>query len=248
MYIYKYLIAVFVTILLSVAVVSAEDDKKAEQSGEESHIRTVKEAQAEGNYVYIKIEDDGKDLWIASMPSLLKVKVEKGDQIEYMGGVAMKDFESKAMDMTFDSILFVSRIRVLKNDKGLVPDDDVHKVALDKERGSALFIEPKTDEIEKTADGKSIAEIFNEKSALKDTTVVLRGKVMKVSKNIMKKNWVTVKDGTGTAPEDKLIVLTTDNVYVNDILLFKGTIKTDVNLGSGYKYSILLDEANIISQ
>jgi len=71
----------------------------------------------------------------------------------------------------------------------------------------------------------------------------LRGKVIKVSRNILKKNWITLSDGTGTAPDDRIVAVTTDLVTPGDVATVTGTLKTNVNLGAGYKYKVLIDDA-----
>ena len=66
---------------------------------------------------------------------------------------------------------------------------------------------------------------------------------MKVSLDISGKNWITLQDGTGTAPNNKLIATTSEVVAVGDLVTVTGVVHTDVDLGSGYNYSVLLEEA-----
>ena len=65
---------------------------------------------------------------------------------------------------------------------------------------------------------------------------------MKVSKNILGKNWITLQDGTGTAPENKLLATSAELVEIGDMVTATGTVNTDVDLGSGYKYKVVLEE------
>ena len=66
---------------------------------------------------------------------------------------------------------------------------------------------------------------------------------MKVSLNIVGKNWITLQDGTGTAPDNRLIATSSEVVSVGDLVTVKGVVHTNVDLGSGYTYSVLLEEA-----
>ena len=66
---------------------------------------------------------------------------------------------------------------------------------------------------------------------------------MKVSKNVMGKNWITLQDGTGTAPNDRLIATSSEVVAVGDLVTVTGVVHTNVDLGSGYNYSVLIEEA-----
>ncbi len=225
---------------------SAEDVKDVKRPEEKSHIGTVTYTKDTGNYTYIKLDEQGKEVWLAT--STLKVSV--GDKVEYIGGLLMKDFHSKAMDKTFDFILLVTRVRILNEDslkdKQPIPSEDAkrpdeyHKNL--SENKSTLSI-PKSGEIEKAEDGKTIEEIFSERKQLKDKVVTVRAKVMKVSKNILGKNWVALQDGTGVLPDNRLIATTLESVNIGDIITAKGIIRTDVDIGTDYKYKVLLEDA-----
>lgn len=207
---------------------------------EQSHIGTVKSSQTAGKYTYLQLDVDGKEVWVATEPKYLKVDVAPGDKVEYLGGVSMDNFQSKALKKTFDTILLISRIRVLKNG---IPQDDYHKnAAADIKQITA----PQEGEIERAKDGKTIGELFSESEKLKDQEVVLRVKVMKLSKKVLKKNWMTLQDGTGTPPDNKLTATTTETATPGDIIIVKGKLKTNVEIGAGYKYKILLEDTTII--
>ena len=76
-------------------------------------------------------------------------------------------------------------------------------------------------------------------------TVQLRAQVVKVNSNIMGKTWVTLQDGTGAAPNDKLTVTTSDSVAVGDVVEVTGVCQKDVDLGYGYAYKLMLKEARL---
>jgi hypothetical protein len=92
---------------------------------------------------------------------------------------------------------------------------------------------------------KTVAEIVAGKTALKDKPVVLRGQVVKVNLGIMGKNWVHLRDGTGSAVDGShdILVTTQDTVAVGDVVTAKGTVRTDVTLGPGYAYVVLIEDA-----
>lgn len=214
---------------------SAEDVKDAERPEEESHIGTVTHTKHAGVYTYIKLDEQGKEVWLATFP----IKVSVGDKVEYIGGILMKDFHSKAMDMTFDFILLITQIRNL-NDNPLEDKQPEYHESL-SENKSTLSI-PKSGEIEKAEGDKTIEEIFSEREQLKDKEVTVRAKVMKVSKNILGKSWVALQDGTGVSPDNKLIATTLESVNIGDIITAKGIIRTDVDIGTNYKYKVLIED------
>jgi hypothetical protein len=66
---------------------------------------------------------------------------------------------------------------------------------------------------------------------------------MKVSQNIMGKNWITMQDGTGTEPDNRLVATSSELVSPGDLVIASGILKKDIDIGAGYKYKILLEEA-----
>jgi hypothetical protein len=64
-----------------------------------------------GGYTYLCLEKDGKKSW-AAVPA---TKVNLGDQVELQPGMAMRNFRSKTLDRTFDSIIFSQGIVPVKS-------------------------------------------------------------------------------------------------------------------------------------
>ncbi|MEF9425915.1 MAG: hypothetical protein L0956_01590, partial [Candidatus Mariimomonas ferrooxydans] len=94
------LASLFLILFFIVSVASAKDTKRPDEI---SYIGTVISTQTAGKYTYIKLDEQGKEVWLATLP----LNVSVGDKIEYMGGDVMKDFHSKGLDKTLDSIRFV---------------------------------------------------------------------------------------------------------------------------------------------
>ena len=197
---------------------------------------TVAETMTSGGYIYVRLEED--DAWLASTPMSLAV----GDKVEYSSGMIMENFTSSSLNRTFDSIRFVEKLQVAGQF-----DADAHTAAATSEMGgfakSATAEAPTVGEIAPLDGGKTIAEIYIELTQLKDQQVALRARVMKVSLGIVGKNWITLQDGTGTAPNNKLIATTSEVVAVGDLVTVEGVVNTNVDLGSGYNYSVLIEEA-----
>jgi hypothetical protein len=195
---------------------------------------TVTETLDAGGYVYMKLESGQ---WIAATP----FAVSKGDKVQYSDAMEMNDFHSKGLDKTFESILFASSA-------SLVGGDSADKsVAMPSGTGMPLKATesqaPEPGEIKPLADGKTIADMYAESGQLKDKVVSLRAKVTKMNRNIMGRNWITLKDGTGTEPGIKLVATSQEVVKVGDVVIAKGKISTDVDLGRGYFYEVMLEEA-----
>jgi hypothetical protein len=93
---------------------------------------------------------------------------------------------------------------------------------------------------------QTVAELYAGKDRLADTVVNVRGKVVKYNPQIMGKNWVHVQDGTGSSGTNDLMVTTAATTKVGDIVLVSGKITLNKDFGSGYKYALILEDANVV--
>ena len=72
---------------------------------------TVTQTMNSGGYTYVEAADDkGVKVWMA----LPETKVAKGDKIEYPEAPPMVNFQSKTLNKTFEKILFIPGIRIVK--------------------------------------------------------------------------------------------------------------------------------------
>ena len=199
---------------------------------------TVAETMTSGGYVYIKLEEQG--IWIAAN----SFAVSNGDQIQYGGGMEMNNFHSKSLDRTFESIYFVQNAsRVGGADvTGSSAMMQAHANTEMSAGRLASVAAPAAGEIEPLEGGKTIAAILAESAELNGQLVGLSARVIKINKAIMGKNWITLQDGTGTDPENKILATSQEVVSPGDVVVAKGTVVTDVDLGVGYKYKVLLEE------
>lgn len=96
-------------------------------------------------------------------------------------------------------------------------------------------------------DAKTVEEVVSGRAALKDRNVTIRGQVVKVSSGILGKNWLHLRDGSGSADKGThdIVVTTADTTAVGDVVSASGTVRTDVNLGSGYAYAVLVEGAKL---
>ena len=107
--------------------------------------------------------------------------------------------------------------------------------------------EPIKVEKAKGADAFSVSETYEKAGKLDKKTVVVRGKVVKVSKGIMGKNWVHLRDGSGDPAKgtNDLVATTQDLPKVGDVVTAKGTLYKDKDFGAGYKYQVIVEEATV---
>ncbi len=107
--------------------------------------------------------------------------------------------------------------------------------------------EPIKVEKAKGADAYTVSETYEKAGKLDKKTVVVRGKVVKVSKGIMGKNWVHLRDGSGDPGKgtNNLVVTTQDVPTVGDVVTAKGTLYKDKDFGAGYLYKVIVEEATV---
>jgi hypothetical protein len=104
--------------------------------------------------------------------------------------------------------------------------------------------------VEKAAgkDGRTVAEIYASKAALKGTGVVVRGRVVKWNPEILGRNWLHLRDGSGSSEgrDNDITVTTADTVGKGDIVVVRGTVALDRDFGAGYAYPVILEDATIV--
>jgi hypothetical protein len=95
--------------------------------------------------------------------------------------------------------------------------------------------------------GKTVAEVFAEKDALANTKVAVRGKVVKANANIMGKDWLHVRDGSGADGTNDLTVTTAlgTPAKAGDTVLVTGTVVLNKDFGMGYQYPVMLESADV---
>jgi hypothetical protein len=100
--------------------------------------------------------------------------------------------------------------------------------------------------IAKAEGGQTVAEVFAAKEQLEGETVVIRGKVVKVNADIMGKNWLHIRDGSGEEGTDDLTVTTTSVVpAVGDTVLVSGAVGLNRDFGMGYTYPVIVEDAQV---
>ena len=198
-----------------------------------SHKITVKEVLNANAYTYLLVTEGEKEYWIAVPKSDVKV----GKTYTYEGGMEMKKFESKDLKRTFDSVLFVEGIvdpnAPVITEKTIDPKTIINSTQLSK--GITL------------AKGAiSLHDLFSGRDKLEGKTVILTGKVIKFMPEIMNKNWIHLQDGTSYNGFNDITITSLEKVKVDAIVTLKGTVVLNKDLGSGYKYDILIEDAVVV--
>ncbi|MHC5144745.1 MAG: hypothetical protein ACYSOX_03835 [Planctomycetota bacterium] len=213
--------------------VEAEAAQPPQQTMPASGVHTVEVQEViQGNsYTYLNVKDEDSTSWIA----ISKSEMEVGETISYKNPLAMKNFTSKELERTFETIYFVGRVD--KESSSSVSEQNPQSPH------QKPAVETKEISIEPIEGGISIAELYSNRTAYANTVVRIKGQVTKVNLGIMGKNWIHLQDGTGNSGSNDLLVTTQETVALGDIVIFEGTIALNKDFGSGYSYEVLMEDA-----
>jgi hypothetical protein len=95
------------------------------------------------------------------------------------------------------------------------------------------------------ANAQTVAEIVAKRAELKDKAVLVRGRIVKFNPEIMGRNWVHLRDGSGSAADgsNDVLVTTKAPAKVGDVVTVQGIVRTDKDFGAGYAYQVLIEDA-----
>lgn len=190
-----------------------------------------------GPYTYLRLQTGQGQTW-AAVP---KTATQKGEQVTIQGPMIMTQFESRALDRTFDTIVFgtlagmgpaASEQQLLAAHSSNAKGGDVAVTPVPKATGPL---------------GHTVADVVTKRAEFADKPVAVRGTVVKFSAGIMDRNWLHLRDGSGSAAArtNDLLVTTQQTAAVGDVVLVQGTVRTNQDFGSGYSYDVLVEDATL---
>jgi hypothetical protein len=155
----------------------------------------------------------------------------------------MANFRSSALNRTFDHIVFGT---VTSRDAPAAASTDLGAMHAAAGKGAAP-VPPVKVEKAKGPNAQTVAGIVTGAASLKDKPVTVRGQVVKFNPDVMGKNWLHLRDGTGSATDgsNDVLVVTSGTAKPGEVVLVSGTVRTDRNFGSGYSYKVLVEDAKV---
>lgn len=190
---------------------------------------TVLESVDGGGYTYLKLDQNGKPLWIAVQQTTVAI----GQKVEFVEQMRMQNFTSKSLNRSFDELAFAG---LVGGQTMAAPVEPATETTAGNDGGGP---------VEKADGGYTVAEVFANRQALKGQTVKVRGRVVKVSRGILRRNWVHLQDGTGESGKDKIIFRSPNQIArVGSIITAEGRVETDLDFGYGYSYEVLVEDAS----
>jgi hypothetical protein len=230
----------------------------------------VREVIEVAQYTYLRLGTDQGEVWAA----VSKAAVAVDSDVTVEDPVRMEHFESATLKRTFDVIYFGSLPTSSAAGSGKLPpghpsidhgaSDPVGELppghpsvgsapAMSPPHGGPASATPTNgtaDVLVPRASGNNahtIGELFAQSAKLEGKVVRVRGQVAKVTAGVQGKNYLRLRDGSSTRPEERELVVTSQaEAKVGVVTTFEGTLRTQVDVGIGFRYPILLSDARPI--
>lgn len=201
----------------------------------EPHTVKVLETKNAGAYTYIKVKENKDNYWVAITKSNIKI----GQTITIHEQVWMKNFKSKALNKTFDKILFAQIPK-----KAISGSNNIHNIhgkMIKKKQDNQLKPNPTFNDGLIISNSKpiktTISNLYTQKEKYKNNNVEIQGDILQVSNKVMGNTWVKIYNG-----KDAVIFRSPnedEKVAIGDKVKVIGTINTNVDYGYGFKYEII---------
>ncbi len=210
-------------------------------------------------YSYLRLTTAQGEIW-AAVP---QTNVASGAEVTVENPMAMDGWESKTLNRKFEKLVFGTLAGQAPAGAapgaapagrpgmppGMPPGGAAPGLAAQHAAAATGPAEVREVKVDKAAgpDARTVAEIHAQRAQLKEKKVTVRGKVVKVSAGIMGRNWVHLRDGTGSQQKgtNDVTVTTGDTAAVGDVVVARGVVRTDKDFGAGYAYPVIVEEAKL---
>jgi hypothetical protein len=229
---------------------------------------TILETMDASEYTYMRLKTASGEIWTA----VNKAKVKKGDAVTVTNAMVMDGFKSTTLNRTFDHILFgvlggpgsaspaagaaatapAAALPMVSDHPptaGTTGGETPQQMAA--QHGQAAGGPPDAPDVKvpkaEGANAKTVAELYAQRAALKGKEVTVQAKVVKVTSGVMGRNWLHVRDGSGskTAKTNDLTVTSEGNAKVGDVVTVTGLVSVDKDFGAGYAYPVIIESAKL---
>lgn len=214
---------------------SVDDDAAADELAIAGDVRETFDV---AEYTYLRLATPSGETWAA----VSKTPVNLGSRVRVAGATRMENFASATLKRTFPEIYFGT----LRESDGVLPPG--HPVLAPQGSphaptavSAAAELRPIKVPRAPGQAGHTIAELFAQQGGLQDRRVRVRGQVTKVTAGVLGKNFIHLRDGSDA--EHDLVVTTRAETQVGELVTLEGSLRLNVDLGIGYKFVLLLEDA-----
>ncbi|MCP4553395.1 MAG: hypothetical protein GY834_15445 [Bacteroidetes bacterium] len=201
------------------------------------HKANVEEVVQTSMYTYLRVTENDGESWVA----ISRKDIEIGQTVYFKDGLAMRDFQSKELNKTFDLVYFLQEI-FFEPSAPIMP---THESGAP--HGMLTGAEQARIEVELAEGGIRIAELFDDPAMYEGKIVKISGVIVKYNEEIMGTNWIHIQDGTVSDNGFDLTITTNTNLTKGDIITVEGVITLNKDFGAGYVYDVIIEGAKILA-
>lgn len=197
----------------------------------------VQEALPAGAYTYLLIKTPAGQEWAAVEKTALKA----GAAVTVYEATVMANFKSPLLKRTFERVVFGS----LAGPAAAAARPAGHAVKTPAPPALPPTAAPRP---AGAPTELSVADVHKRGAEFAGKLVAVRGKVVKANANILGKNWYHLQDGSGDlkAGTNDLTVTAPGSAAKGDTVRAVGVLAANKDLGSGYSYAVILEDAELI--
>lgn len=185
-----------------------------------------------GKYLFLDAQEmTGERYWIATAPG----DFAAGGTYAFSKGLFKTGYRSEELNQIFDNLYLVSDLRPT----GAAASAHGGAPAAEQSAASPSAV---TEQVTRLAGSMAIAEVLDRAADLAGQRVQVTGRVTKVNPEIMDRNWIHLQDGSRDEV-DFVVTSTTVQVPVGHTVTLVGTLGVEVDFGAGYRYEVILENA-----
>jgi hypothetical protein len=207
------------------------------------------------NYSYLRVGEKGTEGTWTAVPT---ASVAVGDKVRVGGATRMTDFRSATLGRTFPVIYFGALNDASAkpgSPHGAVTPDPHAKIVGSRANGAGPHAGAATSAAVEPvaraggANGMTVAEVNDRRTALRGKTVRIHATVVKANGGILGKTFLHVRDGSGDAAAGThdLTVTTAATPAVGDTVTLEGVVVLDLDLGAGYTFPTIIENAKLVT-
>lgn len=227
--------SIYLLVLLTFFIAGCQSNSSVKQSKVKNpnlHEVTVKEVVQTSAYTYLLLKEENTQYWAA----VSRAEIEEGKTYYYDSFMEMKEFPSKELNKTFESIYFINELSTEPIPTAMEMAEEQHTGKVTSDKNISISVTP-------VEGGVSIANLYKNRNDYAEKVITVTGQVTKVNTGIMGKNWLHIQDGTSDGENYDLTITTDDVASIGDVVIFQGKISLNKDFGYGYAYDILMEDA-----
>jgi hypothetical protein len=193
-------------------------------------------------YSYLEVRDKSGSGWVV-VPSL---HADRGARVSLLEYVRMRNFKAADLDVDVGNVLFVAKVAgpsVVYGDTGQEAAVDPALPAMMVTRTEALIELPELVQAD-----LRIGQLYAARDEMAGKQVKIRGQVLQIAPQIGNRNWVFLRDGSGSKRTRWLVALIEETADLGEVLVVEGRVEVERSFRIGDRHLLLLGDATVVSR